>query len=353
MKKLLLILLLTMGAAHAEDVLHLYNWNNYIAPETIRRFEASCHCRVVQDYYGAMEEMLAKLSAGARGYDIVVPTGFAVQPLIRQRLVQPLDKSLLPNIGNVDPAYLNNAFDPGNQYSLPYAFTTTLIGYNDARIRELGLDPTSWALIFDPDVLSRIKGRVTVLDDSRELFAAALMYNGLPANSTRPEDLARARETILRAKPYWAAFNTQSYIKELTLGNIWVAHGYSNDMFQANLDAKAAKRPFGIGYTLQKEGNTLSLDSMMIMRSAQRPDLAHRFINFMLEGRNSSELTNMLGSGNPNRAAAPFVRTEIKKIPAIFPSPAARQKLVQLAPLEGRELRELNRLWTQVKTATR
>jgi spermidine/putrescine transport system substrate-binding protein len=118
-------------------------------------------------------------------------------------------------------------------------------------------------------------------------------------------------------------------------------------------DAKAAKRPFGIGYTLQKEGNTLSLDSMMIMRSAQRPDLAHRFINFMLEGRNSSELTNMLGSGNPNRAAAPFVRTEIKKIPAIFPSPAARQKLVQLAPLEGRELRELNRLWTQVKTATR
>ncbi len=351
MKKLLLALLVAAGTAHAEDVLHIYNWNNYIAPETVKRFEADCKCKVVQDYYGAMEEMLAKLSAGAKGYDVVVPTGFAIPPLVKQNLVQPLDKAKLSNIKNVDAGFMDTAFDKGNKFSVPYAFTTTLVGYNDAKIKELGLDPTSWAILFDPAILAKIKGKVTVLDDSRELFAAALMYNGFSANSTDPKEWAKAKETLVKAKPYWAAFNTQSYIKELTLGNIWVAHGYSNDMFQANEDAKAAKRPFGISYGLQKEGNTLSLDSMMVLKTAPRPDLAHKFINFMLDGKNSSELTNMIGSGNPNVASAQFVKPEIKKISAVFPDDTAKKKLVQLNDLQGKPLRELNRLWTQVKTA--
>ncbi len=335
----------------AENVLHIYNWNNYIAPETVKRFEAECKCKVVQDYYGGMEEMLAKLSAGAKGYDIVVPTGFAIAPLTKQTLVQALDKSKLPNLANIDAGFMNSAFDPGNQFSAPYAFTTTLVGYNDAKIKELGLDPTSWAIIFDPAVLAKIKGKVTVLDDSRELFAAALLYNGFSANSNNPEELAQAKETIIQAKPYWAAFNSQSYIKELTLGNIWVAHGYSNDMFQANQDAKAAQRPFGIGYAVQKEGNTLSVDSMMVMKTAPRPDLAHKFINFMLDGKNAAELTNMIGSGNPNKAATAFVQADIKKIAAVFPNTEAQKKLTQLGALEGKSLRDLNTLWTQVKTA--
>ncbi|WP_028450011.1 MULTISPECIES: polyamine ABC transporter substrate-binding protein [Chitinibacter] len=351
MKKFLLALLLAAGTANAEDVLHLYNWNNYITPETVKNFEASCKCRVVQDYYGAMEEMLAKLSAGAKGYDVVVPTGFAVQPLVKQGLVQPLDKSKLPNIKNLNPSFMNSAFDKGNQYSVPYAFTTTLVGYNDKKIKELGIDPSSWAIIFDPAVLAKIKGKVTVLDDSREVFAAALMYNGFSANSTKPEELKKAQETILKAKPFWAAFNGQSYIKELTLGNIWVAHGYSNDMFQANTDAKAAKRPFGIAYSLQKEGNTLSLDNMMVLKSAPRPDLAAKFINFMLDGKNSAQLTNAIGSGNPNAASQAFVKPEVKAISAVFPSADNMKKLQQLNALEGKALRDLGRMWTQVKTA--
>ncbi|MGL6041764.1 MAG: ABC transporter substrate-binding protein, partial [Deefgea sp.] len=138
MKKLLLALMMTAGLAQAEDVLHVYNWNNYIAPETVKRFEQSCKCRVVQDYYGAMEEMLAKLSAGAKGYDVVVPTGFAIPPLVKQNLVQPLDKAKLPNAKNLNPAFMNSAFDPGNKYSLPYSFTTTLLGFNETKLKELG-----------------------------------------------------------------------------------------------------------------------------------------------------------------------------------------------------------------------
>jgi spermidine/putrescine transport system substrate-binding protein len=351
MKKLLLALMMTAGLAQANDVLHVYNWNNYIAPETVKRFEQSCKCRVVQDYYGAMEEMLAKLSAGAKGYDVVVPTGFAIPPLIKQNLLQPLDMSKLPNAKNINPAFMNSVFDPGNKHSLPYSFTTTLLGYNETKLKELGINPNSWAVIFDPVILAKLKGKVTVLDDSRELFAAALMYNGFSANSTNPAELKKAQETIVKAKPFWAAFNSQSYIKELTVGNIWVAHGYSSDMFQAVADAKAAKRKFTVNFGLQKEGNTLSVDSMVILKNAPRPDLAYKFMNFMLEGKNAADLTNMIGAGNPNLAAVAFVKPEIKALQSVFPDAATMKRLQQLNALEGKQLRELNKLWTKVKTS--
>lgn len=351
MKKLLLALMMTAGLAQANDVLHVYNWNNYIAPETVKRFEQSCKCRVVQDYYGAMEEMLAKLSAGAKGYDVVVPTGFAIPPLVKQNLVQPLDMAKLPNAKNINPAFLNSTFDPGNKFSLPYSFTTTLLGYNETKLKELGIKPDSWAVIFDPVILAKIKGKVTVLDDSREVFAAALMYNGFSANSTNPAELKKAQETIIKAKPFWAAFNSQSYIKELTVGNIWVAHGYSSDMFQAVADAKAAKRKFAVNFGLQKEGNTLSVDSMVILKNAPRPDLAYKFMNFMLEGKNAADLTNMIGAGNPNLAAVAFVKPEIKALQSVFPDAATMKRLHQLNALEGKPLRELNKLWTTVKTS--
>ncbi|QZA81807.1 ABC transporter substrate-binding protein [Deefgea piscis] len=351
MKKLFLALMMAAGVAQAEDVLHIYNWNNYLAPETVKRFEASCKCRVVQDYYGAMEEMLAKLSAGAKGYDIAVPTGFAIPPLSKQNLLQGLDLAKVPNVKNINPAFMNSKFDPGNKYSLPYSFTTTLLGYNQNKLKELGVSADSWSLIFDPVILAKIKGKVTVLDDSREVFAAALMYNGFSANSTNPDELKKAQETIIKAKPYWAAFNGQSYIKELTVGNIWVAHGYSSDMFQAVADAKAAKRPFVVNYGLQKEGNTMSVDSMVVLKNAPRPDLAYKFMNFILEGKNAADLTNLIGVGNPNLAAVPFVKADIKSIPSVFPDAQVMKKLQQLNALEGKQLRELNKLWTKVKTS--
>ena len=351
MKKLLLLMLVLLSAAaQAQDKLHLYIWNNYLSPETLKRFQASCRCEVVQDYYGSVEELLAKMAAGAKGYDILVPTGFGIPPLIKQDLLQPLNKNQLPNLKNQNPAFLNSTFDKGNTYSVPYSFTTTLIGYNVNRLKALNIDPTSWAVIFDPAILSKIKGKVTVLDDPRELLAAALKYNGYSANSTDPKQWAKAKETILKAKPYWAAFNNQSYIKELTVGNIWVAHGYSSDMFQAQQDAKAAKRNFTLSYALQKEGNTLSVDSIVIPKSAPRPDLAHKFINFMLEGKNAADLTNMVGTGNPNVAAGQYVKPELKQVPAIFPAEQQMVKLEQLTDLSSKNRRELNRLWTQIKT---
>jgi len=335
----------------AQNKLHLYNWNNYIAPETIKRFEAECKCEVVQTYYSDNEELLAKLAAGAKGYDILVPTSNAVQALIRGNQLKPLDLAKLTNLKNIDPVFMNTKFDPGNKFSVPYAMSTTILGYNEQKMKELGLPTDTWAVIFDPRYLEKLKGRVTVLDSANELFAAALIYLGYSPNSTDEKQWKEAADVIKKAKPYWAAFNASSYIKELTVGNIWLVHGYSNDIFQAGLDAKAAKRPFNILQGMPKEGAVLAVDNMVIHKDAPRPDLAHQFINFMLDGKNSAELTNLIGSGNPNMAAAQFIKPELKALPAVFPPKETQAKLHQLTDLTAAQRRTRNRMWTEVKAS--
>jgi spermidine/putrescine transport system substrate-binding protein len=314
----------------AAGTLFLYNWNNYISEQTLRRFEARCGCDVRQDYYSSNEELLAKLAAGAAGYDLLVPTGNAVETLIRQ-------------------GALDTPFDPGNVYSVPYAYSVTLIGYNRERLAALGVPADTWAAIFEPRHLEKLRGKVTVLDDQRELFAAALLYLGFPANERDEARLKRARDLILRAKPYWAAFNASSYIKELTVGNIWLAHGYSNDMFQAQADARRAKRAFSIGYATPREGAVLSLDSMVMHRSGRRPDLALAFIDFMLEGRNSADLTNLIGSGNPNTEAMQYIDPAIRENPAVFPDAALQARMEMLRDHDRATRRLVNRLWIEIK----
>jgi spermidine/putrescine transport system substrate-binding protein len=351
MRRLLpaLIALLAAPALAQKDVLHLYNWNQYIAPETVERFEKACSCKVKQSYFADNEELLAKLSAGAKGYDVMVPTSNYIQGMAKAGWLQPLDKSKIPNLANILPAYLNTEFDPENRYSAPYAYTVTLVGYNEQKLKELGIAANSWAVLFDPKVLEKLKGRVTVLDSPGELMGAALKYLGYSANDRDPKHWEEAKQAILKAKPYWAAFKATGYIEAMAAGSIWVAHGYSNDIYQADLGAQQNKQPFRIRHAMPKEGAVLALDAMVIHKNAPRPDLAHQFVNFMLDGRNSSDLTNMMGAGNPNKAALPFIKPEVKSIAAIFPDEASARKLEQLKDMTPQQRRAMNRIWTEIK----
>ncbi|OWY39093.1 spermidine/putrescine ABC transporter substrate-binding protein [Xenophilus sp. AP218F] len=355
MKKLtqaLLFSALSLSAqAGGNDVLHIYNWSGSLSDAIVRQFEKSCDCRVVQDYYGDNEEMLAKLAAGAKGYDMVFPSSFVIQAMSKQKLLRPLDHHQLPNLKNVAPAYLSQSYDPGNRYTVPTVLTLTSVGYNADKLKQLGVDPTSWSVIFDPKVLQKIKGKVTVLDSSREVFSAALFYLGKDPNKATEADMRAARDVIKRAKPYWAAFSNASYLKQLAIGNIWVALGYSTEFFQASEDARLAKRKFRIANVAQREGNELGVDTMAITASAKRPDLAHQFINFMLDGKNAAQLTNLNGATNPVSTAAPFFRADLKANPVINPSPEAAGKWTVLRELTPAERRQLARMWTEVKVS--
>ncbi|MBS4096488.1 MAG: spermidine/putrescine ABC transporter substrate-binding protein [Sulfuricella sp.] len=343
------ILLLLSAQALAEDTLYVYNWNNYISAETLQRFEAHCSCRVKQDYYSDNEEMLAKLDAGAAGYDILVPTGNAVEALIRRGALRPLDKALLPNLRNLKPEFMNAWYDPGNRYSVPYAYSITLLGYNVEKLRELGLPTDTWALIFEPRYLAKLKGKVTVLNSQRELMAAALRYLGYGVQEKDPAKWNEAKNLIVRAKPYWASFSNSTYIKDLAIGNIWVAHGYSNDMYRAQQDAATAGRPFSIGFATPREGAVLAVDNFVLHKSGKRPDLAHQFIDFMLTGANAADISNLIGAGNPNGAATARIRPEIAANPAIFPPPQDMPRLEMLRDFDVQSRRILSRLWTEIK----
>ena len=350
--KPLLVLALSLASTYAlakENVLHLYNWNQYIDPQTVVRFEKACACKVKQSYFGDNEELVAKLAAGAKGYDVLVPTSNYVQGMAKNGQIQALDAAQIPNLKNIEPAYLNTPFDPGNKYSVPYAYTITMLGYNEQKMKELGITVDSWAAIFDPQILEKIKKKVTVLDSQNELMAAALRYLGYSVNERDPKKWEEAKAVISKAKPYWSAFKATGYIEDLAAGRSWLVHGYSNDIYQADLGAQAAKQKFRIRHALPKEGAVLAVDAMVITKNAPRPDLAHQFINFMLEGQNSADLTNMMGAGNPNSQARPFIKPEIKEMQAIFPDAEAAKKLEMLTDMSAAQRRLLNRMWTQIK----
>jgi spermidine/putrescine transport system substrate-binding protein len=340
---------LCVEPALAEDVLRLFNWNNYITEASVKAFEERCKCRLAQDYYADNEEMLAKLAAGATGYDLIVPTGNAVETLIAAGKLQKLDKARLANFGNVKPEFTGQWFDPGNDYSVPYAYSLTILGYNGEKLAELGLPTDTWALVFEPKHLEKLKGKVTVLDSQRELFAAALIYLGHSPNETDEAKLKQARDLIVRAKPYWAAFNAGSYFKELAVGNIWVALGYSNDMYTAREDAKKAGRKFSIGYSTPLEGAVFALDNLVMPKGARRPDLAYRFIDFWLEGEAPADITNAIGAGNANSAAMQWVKPEVAANRDLFPDAARMKRLHSLKDHDRKTRRLLNRLWVEIK----
>ncbi|MBL8394761.1 MAG: spermidine/putrescine ABC transporter substrate-binding protein [Candidatus Accumulibacter sp.] len=346
---IVLSLTLMVSGSHAADVLHLYIWNTYLSEETAARFEARCGCRLKQDFYSDNEEMLAKLEAGAIGYDLLVPTGNAVETLLRQQALQPLDKNRLPNLGNIKAEFRNPWYDPGMRYAVPYATTVTVLGYNATRLSELGLPTDSWALIFEPRYLDKLKGKVTVLNSQRELMGAAMKYLGYSVQETDPARWDEAKRLILRTKPYWATFSNSTYIKDLAVGTIWVAHGYSSDMYRAQQDARDAGRPFNIAFRTPKEGAVLAVDSFVLHKSGRRPDLAHQFINFMLDGANAADVSNLIGAGNPNAAARPYIAPGIAGNPGIFPPAADLQRLEMLRDFDPKTRRLLSRMWTEIK----
>jgi spermidine/putrescine transport system substrate-binding protein len=344
-----LLLAFLAVVAHAEDVLYLYIWNTYLSEDTVRRFETHCRCRLSQDFYSDNEEMLAKLEAGAIGYDLIVPTGNAVEALLRKRALRPLEKTKLPNLKNLKAAFRDPWYDPGLDYSVPYATTVTLLGYNATRLAELGLPTDTWALIFEPRYLEKLKGKVTVLNSQRELMGAAMKYLGYSVQESDPARWDEAKRLILRAKPYWAAFSNSTYIKDLAIGTLWVAHGYSSDMYRAQQDALDAKRPFTLAFRTPKEGAVLAVDGFVLHRSGRRPDLAHQFINFMLDGANAADVSNLVGAGNPNAAAMPYISREIAGNPGIFPPADDLSRLEMLRDFDPRTRRFLARMWTEIK----
>lgn len=346
----------TFGVAQAEEkVLHIYNWSDYIAEDTIANFEKETGIKVVYDVFDSNETLEAKLLSGGSGYDIVVPSNQFLAKQIKAGVFQKLDKSKLPNWKNLNPDLmkaLENA-DPGSQYAFPYLWGTTGIGYNPAKVKAaLGVDTIdSWDAIFKPENMEKLKAcGVSMLDAPDEVYAAALHYQGLNPNPTSVEDVAKAEELLMKVRPYITYFHSSKYISDLANGDICVALGWSGDIFQAQARAEEAKNNVPVAYAIPKEGAATFFDMMAIPTDAKNVEAAHTFLNYILTPEVIAPISDYVAYPNGNSAATPLVAEEIRNNPGIYPTEAASKKLYTFKELSPSVQRAVTRSWTKVKS---
>ncbi len=347
---------LTSANGAEEKKLYIYNWSDYIAENTIKKFEAKTGIKVTYDVYDSNEVLEAKMLAGSSGYDITVPTSEFLRRQVAAGVYAKLDKSKLPNLKHMDPELMKSAavYDPGNEHAVIYMWGTTGIGYNiKAVAKRLGdKAPTdSWALVFDPANAAKLKDcGISLLDSPTEMIPAAMKYIGLDPRSTNKADLEKGAAVITKIRPFIRYFHSSQYISDLANGDICLAIGWSGDVFQARDRADEAKKGVEIGYSIPKEGALQWFDMMAIPSDAKHKDAAHQFINFIMDPKITAEITNFVWYANGNKSSLPLVKKDITGDPSIFPPKDVLAKLWGAKVYAKRTDRIVTRLWTKVKT---
>jgi len=347
--------LLGTAAAVADEKVHIYNWNDYFAEDTLAGFEAKTGIDPVLDVYDSNEVLEAKLFAGSSGYDVVFPTArpFGARH-VDAGLYMALDTSKLPGLERLDPAIMQSLaeIDPGNEHLVPYMWGTSGLGLNRDKVRAaLGEDAEldTWALVLDPDNAAKLADcGISLLDDPTEVFAAALAYLGKDPNSLDKADLDAAAEVLNAVHPHIRYFHSSQYTSDLATGDLCVAHGYSGDVLQARERAAEASGP-DIAYVIPREGAALWTDVIAIPKDAPHPDAAHAFIAYLLEPEVIAAVSNYVFYANPNQAADQYLDPELRNDPGIYPPPAAKSRLFVPPERSDREIRDLNRRWTRIK----
>ncbi len=335
---------------------NVYNWSDYITPETLERFTRETGIEVVYDVYADNETLDAKLVAGQSGYDVIFPSAPFAQQHILNNLYASLDRTLLTNMGNMDPALMFGleAADPGNVHLIPYMWGTTGIGYNVQKVREV-LGPNasldSWAMIFDPAISNKLATcGIAILDDQQEAFSAALFYKGRDPNGMGNGEVELVQETYAPIRKNIRYFNSSRYIDDLANGEICVALGYNGDVLQARDRAAEAGSGVEIGYVIPKEGAIRWMDAMAIPADAPHKAEAHEFINFLMKPDVIAPITEFVSYASANAAAKPLVAEELRNDPAVYPPDEVLTKLVDTRklPLEENDVRQ--RAWTSIKS---
>jgi putrescine transport system substrate-binding protein len=345
----------SVAAGDAEKVLNIYNWSDYIDPTVVPAFEKEFGIKVNYDVFDSNEVVETKLLSGKTGYDVVVPSASFMQRQIQAGVFQKLDKSLLPNLKNLDPdmSHRIEVMDPGNQYGVNYLWGTSGVGYNEQQV--LQAMPTapvdSFAMFYDPNVIKNFqKCGVSVLDAPDEVVGTVLIYLGKNPNSEAPEDLQAAEKVLLAIRPYIRYVNSSKYIEDLANGELCLALGWSGDVGQARLRAKDAGKEAKIKYNIAKEGGLMFFDMLAIPADAPHPKNAHLFINYMLRPEVAAKNASMVHFATSVTAAFNLIDPAVYNDRSVFPNDATKTHLFVNATHSMAYMRNLNRTWTRFKT---
>lgn len=331
-------LMLPAGGAQAQEELNVYNWGDYINPEVLKKFEEQTGIKVNLSVYSSNEEMLAKIRGGATGYDIVFPSVHMHDIMAKLDLLEKTNINQYEGFKNIDPAFLRAKSDPNGEYCLPYAWGSVGIMYNRTL---LGKDVTGWRDLLET---AKAKGlKISLLDDVREVMGVGLLLNGHSVNSTDPEELQQAADTIIAMKPQVAAF-TYSNRPMVVSGDVAAGHHFIGAM----IDVFA--HPEDLGYVIPEEGATMYQEDICVLKTAPNKENAIKFMQFYTQPEipalNMAQQTN----GTANMKARELTPENIKNSEEINP-PAETMKRLQIFEDIGDGIRLYDRLWTKIKTA--
>lgn len=313
----------------------VFNWSDYIADELIAEFETRANCTVIYDNYSSDAELETRLATGGGSYDLVFPSDRAMWSLLGKGLLQEIDRSRLTNFLHLDRRFLTPPFDPTNRYSVPYFWGTLAVGIRAHRIPQ---GAEGFEILFDP----QYRGRITMLDDMENVVAAAMLQLGFPLNSVEADHLAQARELLVAQKRLVQAYTSDSYRERLLTGQAWAALGWNGDLQQA------AAENDDIHVVIPKSGTLIWLDSMVIPKAARHVELAHAFIDFLLEPAIAARNAVARQYPSPNIAAREQLPQAMREDQVIYP-PAELLDRCDWLRNRGRDIEKIEAVWRAVR----
>jgi len=338
-------------------VLNIYNWSDYIAPDTVQNFEKETGIKVRYDVYDSNEVLQAKILTGRSGYDIVVPNNTFLAKQIKAGVYQPVDKAKLANYKNLDPAVLAQAakFDQGNTYGVPYFYGVNTLAINVDKVKAaLGATPlpsNEWDLLFKPEYAAKLKScGISVLDSPSEALSIAAHYLGKNPNSNVDADWQAAANLYKQVRPYITRFSSSSYINEFANGSLCVVFGYGGDLNIARRRAEEAKNGLQLKVLAPKSGVEMWVDSMVIPKDAENVANALAFINYVMRPEVAAANAKAVNYASPNKPARARIDARLLNDPSIYPTPEIQKASFVRMPLDAKTQRLQTRLWTEVKT---
>lgn len=320
-----------------KDVIYVYNWGEYIDPALTKKFEKETGIKVVYETFDSNEAMMAKIKNGGTPYDVAVPSEYTIQKMAKEDLLIPIDHKKLSNLKNIDKDFMNLPFDPENKYSIPYFWGTVGILYNPEKTK--GIDFNSWNSLWD----KRLNKDVLVVDGAREGIGFSLNSMNESLNETNPKKLEKAQNKLIKLSPNVRGvvgdeINTMMVQNESNVAVVW--SGMAADIMSENDK---------LDFVVPKEGSNLWFDNMVIPKTAQNVEGAHKFINFLLEEKNGKQNTEWVGYATPNKASYKLLDKETREDERFYPDANIRKKLEVYEDLGKENIGKYNEAFLKFK----
>lgn len=330
-----------------DNTLYVYNWGEYIGEDVAEKFEKETGIKVVYDTFETNEEMYPIIEAGAVKYDVVCPSDYIIEKMIKNDLLAPIDFSNVPNYKNIDPKYLEKSktFDPENKYSVPYCWGTVGIIYNTSMV-DAADTPTSWNDLWN----EKYKDSILMQDSVRDAFMVGEKLLGYDINTTDKDQLEKVKELLIKQKPLVQAYVVDQVRDKMIGGEAAMAVIYSGEMLYIQDEVKKSGANYELNYVIPKEGSNVWIDSWVIPKNAEHKKNAEKWIDFMCRADIAKENFEYITYPTPNKAAFDLLDPEIQQNKAVFPDDdmLAKCDVYKYLGSDGDEL--YDSLWSEVKS---